>query len=377
MQEKLFEIRQAPVNGGRVRQARELKGLTQALLSDALGVDQAMVAHIERGTKQPGEELLDALSSELQMPVRFFRQGSRPQFPKGSLLFRSKQGIGKRTISQAHAHAEVVFEFVMRLSEKASLIPVRLPNETDPIEAARQVRELLNVPGGPLPNLIRAAEKLGVITIPLPDLRDCDAFAVWAGPLQTYPVIGLVIGKANDRTRMNVAHELGHLILHRNVSSGEQGLEMQAYRFAAELLMPTQDMARDLSSERLTLFRLATLKKSWQVSMQALARRARDLEAISDRQYRYLMQQMSMKGWRTDEPNFTPQQVETPRLIPKLAEVALGLSPSLQTIANDYCLTTDFIAEVLHAPAKANPSDSAKLKSRNADVVAFSKKRKN
>ncbi len=335
-----------------------------------------MVAHIERGRKQPGEELLDAISSELQLPVSFFRQGSRPQFPKGSLLFRSKHGIGKRTISQAHAHAELIFEFVLRLSERASLVPVRLPKETDPIEAAHQVRKVLALPDGPLPNLIRAAEKLGVITIPLPDLKDCDAFAVWAGPLQTHPVIGLVTGKANDRIRMNVAHELGHLILHKDVLSEEQGLETQAYRFAAELLMPTRDITGDLNSERLTLFRLATLKKTWQVSMQALSRRARDLEAISDRQYRYLMQQMSMKGWRTEEPNFTSPQVEMPRLIPKLVEVALGPSPDLHEIANDFCLTEDFITNTLHVSSLPNAQFSVRLKSSNANVVTFTKEKR-
>src|SRR6267378_3903152 len=166
IQDKLFELRRGPVNGRRVRQARELRGLTQAALSEALGYDQAMVAHIERGRKQPGEDLLVALSAELHFPVSFFHQGSPPEFPKGSLLFRSKSGIGKRTISEAHAHAELVFEFILRLADRASLIPVRMSLETDPTEAARQVRKTLNLPDGPLSNLIRAVERLGVITIP-------------------------------------------------------------------------------------------------------------------------------------------------------------------------------------------------------------------
>jgi Zn-dependent peptidase ImmA (M78 family)/DNA-binding XRE family transcriptional regulator len=347
MQEKLFELRQVPINGRRVRQGRELRGLTQAVLSEALGIDQAMVAHIERGTKQPGDELLDALSTELNLPVTFFRQGSPPEFPKGSLLFRSKSGIGKRTISQAHAHAEIVFELVLRLSDRASLIPIRLPIESDPIEAARQVRKTLQLQSGPFLQLVRSIERLGVITIPLPELKDCDAFAVWGGPARTYPVIGMVAGKANDRTRMNVAHELGHLVLHRDLLGGTQELEKHAYRFGAELLMPTNDIAKELSSERLTLFRLASLKKKWQVSMQALARRGRDLEVISERQYRYLMQQISMKGWRAEEPTFGQEPVELPRLIPKLAEVTFGHSIDLQKMANEFCVSKDFVAVLL------------------------------
>lgn len=376
MQEKLFELRRAPVNGHRVRQARELSGLTQAALSEALGIDQTMVAHIERGTKQPSDELLDSLSAELHLPQSFFRQGSPPEFPKGSLLFRSKSGIGKRTVSQAHSHAELVFELVLRLSERASLIPVRLPKETDPIEAARHTRKSLQLPSGPFPNLIRTIERLGVLTIPLPDLKDCDAFAVWAGPGRTYPVIGMIVGKASDRMRMSVAHELGHLVLHQDIVSGTQDLETQAYRFASELLMPAQDISKDFSSEKLNLFRLASLKGKWQVSMQALARRARDLDVISDRQYRYLMKQMSIRGWRTEEPSFGQAEVELPRVIPKLTEVVFGPSPSFQKLANEFHLSADFIKNILGMCHLSTSQNSRKASARAPQPLQFHKKNK-
>jgi Zn-dependent peptidase ImmA (M78 family)/transcriptional regulator with XRE-family HTH domain len=371
MQEKLFEIRHVPVNGDRVRLARELAGLTQAALCEALGVDQTMVAHIERGKKQPSEELLAAISAELRQPTSFFRQGSPPDFPRGSLLFRSKSGIGKRTIAQIHSHAELVFEFISRLSQQASLVPVRLPKETDPIEAARQVRKELGLSSGPLTSMIRAVERLGVITIPLPDHKDCEAFAVWAGPDRACPVLGLVVNKASDRVRMSVAHELGHLILHRNILGGTQELESQAYRFAAELLMPTHDIKQEFDSERLSLFRLAALKRKWQVSMQALARRARDLEAISDRQYRYIMQQMSLKGWRTEEPRFGQQVIEMPRVITKLTEVTVGSNPNLQKLSVDFNLSKDFLTSVLKMCSAQETRYPAREKVRSAEVIGF------
>jgi transcriptional regulator with XRE-family HTH domain len=93
-QEKLFDFRSPPVNGKRIRQARELRGLTQVALADALEIDQTMLAHIERGTKTTCLKLLQALSVELGFPVSFFRQIDSPEFPAGSLLFRSKAGIG-------------------------------------------------------------------------------------------------------------------------------------------------------------------------------------------------------------------------------------------------------------------------------------------
>src|SRR5271155_4224940 len=99
MAEGAFELHFNPVNGQRVRQARELRGLTQTALAELLGIDQTMVAHMERGTKQPSAEVLEHLASELQLSEDFFRQANSPEFPTGSLLFRAKSGIGKRIIA--------------------------------------------------------------------------------------------------------------------------------------------------------------------------------------------------------------------------------------------------------------------------------------
>src|SRR5260370_21615811 len=124
---------------------------------------------------------------------------------------------------------------------------------------------------------------------------------------------------------MSIAHELGHLVLHRYASSGTQEMETHAYRFAAELLMPAASILDHLAVEKLNLFRLAALKSTWGVSMQALARRARELNVINDRQYRYLMKQISMTGWRTNEATLGPPLTpERPPAIRQLFEDVLG-----------------------------------------------------
>jgi Zn-dependent peptidase ImmA (M78 family)/DNA-binding XRE family transcriptional regulator len=372
-QEKLFEFRSPPVNGKRIRQARELRGLTQVALADALGIDQTMIAHIERGTKQPASELLEALAVELEFPVSFFRQTDAPEFPAGSLLFRSKAGIGRKVVAQAHAHTELVFELALRLSASATLIPVKLPICEDAIEGARSVRKATQPEDGPIVNLVRAVERLGVLVVPLPDLKDCDAFAVWAGPNREYPVIGIIVSKSPDRVRMNIAHELGHLVLHKQITGGTRDQESEAYRFAAELLMPASSIIEDLKLERLTLFRLAALKIKWQVSMQALARRARELQVLSDRQYRYLMQQIATRGWRTNEPEFQQLQEEKPRALRRLIEVVFGSKADWKRVGAEVLLGSDFIADIMNACAKfPDQSPNTTRTRRKAQVVRFS-----
>src|SRR5690242_13349968 len=113
MQDQLFEIRLPPVNGARLKQARELRGLTQAALAEAVYVDQTMIAHIERGTKQPNIDLLETLSELLGFPTAFFRQKDPLSMPRGSLLFRSKAVVGKRTIAQAYEHSRLAVELAV------------------------------------------------------------------------------------------------------------------------------------------------------------------------------------------------------------------------------------------------------------------------
>jgi Zn-dependent peptidase ImmA (M78 family)/transcriptional regulator with XRE-family HTH domain len=377
MTANLFEVGVPPVSGERVRQGRELLSITQSTLAEAVGVDQTMIAHIERGAKQPTAELLDAIATTLQLPSRFFRLPTAPELPQGTLLFRAKAGVGKRVLARAHAHAELVFEMAYSLSRRATPIPVTLPRRNDPIESAKAVRAQMGYQeDDPATGLIRAIERLGVIVIPLPHSDDCDAFAVWAGTDREIPVMGLVVGKPADRTRMNAAHELGHLVLHSRFDGGTPLLEREAYEFAAELLMPAAALAGDFAGERLNLFYLARLKAKWQVSMQALARRAKDLAAISDRQYRYIMKQISARGWRTVEPEFTRIRPELPRAVRKMAEVVFGPNATTSQIASEFDLSEAFVDEVMGSfagPPADRPTESKNSQRSRATIIRFKK----
>ena len=58
--------------------------------------------------------------------------------------------------------------------------------------------------------------------------------------------------------------------------------------------------------------------------MQALIRRAYELEIITERAYRYLFEQISWKGWRTREPDSLAVPIEKPRGLREMAELLYG-----------------------------------------------------
>ncbi len=83
-------------------------------------------------------------------------------------------------------------------------------------------------------------------------------------------IIGVNANHHPNRRRFTVAHEIGHLVLHKHIFEGrvhvdkafevkmfrdgrsKQGkdfIEIQANRFAAELLMPTESLKRELKDK--------------------------------------------------------------------------------------------------------------------------------
>src|SRR5205809_214557 len=100
------------ISGDRVRQARELRGLTQSALAERLGVSQAEIALIENGRRSTHEALAEAIAFQVGFPPSFFRQETTVDFPFGSLQFRAHATATARERQVAWRWAQTIFELV-------------------------------------------------------------------------------------------------------------------------------------------------------------------------------------------------------------------------------------------------------------------------
>jgi Zn-dependent peptidase ImmA (M78 family) len=109
----------------------------------------------------------------------------------------------------------------MVLAEGFSEIPVHIPeaSASDPGQAARITRNAFGLsPDTPLTSIINRLERNGVFVFAIPDeIDEHDAYSLWADTEPRKPVIIVSAGKPGDRLRWNVAHELGHLVMHRKL----------------------------------------------------------------------------------------------------------------------------------------------------------------
>ena len=126
--------------------------------------------------------------------------------------------------------------------------------------------------------------------------------------------IAVALGnRPEGRIRFDMAHELGHILLHpwsedlEAITKDEfKARERQANMFASAFLLPRDSFGKDIASYPTDLKYYQFLKNKWKVSIQAMIYRTHQLGIMSDNQYQYLMRQVSKNGWRIKEPGDVP-----------------------------------------------------------------------
>ena len=284
------------MKGERIRQAREISDLTQEKLARLIGITQAALAQLEAGSYAPSDSILAEIAMRTGFDVSFLRREDPPvEFP--AVLYRAQAKVSLKDKARAHRLAQLFFEIVVQLKRRLKEIPVLLPRvDGDPISAARIARNNLGLsPDTPIANIVTSIERAGVLILPLPLAVDgFDGFSCWVGGT---PVICSLAGKIGFRSRFTMSEELGHLIMHHPLRIPVEQADTEARDFAGEFVLPEAAMRREMFAP-VTLASLAPMKNRWRAACQFLAYRAKDLDLVTYNQFRYLMQQMSSRGWR-------------------------------------------------------------------------------
>jgi Zn-dependent peptidase ImmA (M78 family)/transcriptional regulator with XRE-family HTH domain len=314
-------------NSERLTMARQLKGLRKSHLARLIEMSPASVTAWESGAKQPSRATVAKLALALNVEPHFFAGGAPPKTNKPH--FRSLRSTPQLAQDEAEAYGQFVAEITGMLETVVEFPEVLLPDlpvdpkerSLTPEQAGQAAREFFGIAPGPVQHVVRLVERSGVVVVfSEPGVATIDAYSLHSA---TRPII--VLNPVKDdyyRQRFDVAHELGHLIMHHDAEPGGKVAEEQANRFASEFLMPVEDIAASLptSTAGRAWARLAELKEYWGVSLAALLYRARALGIMSDVSYRNAMVRMSQNGWRRAEPGRI-SSVEMPSMLPRAREV--------------------------------------------------------
>lgn len=317
------------VNPAMIMLGRESRGWTQGDLAKAIQTIQGTISKYEAGLLHVTHAHLESISRSLRFDQSFFFLDEQLFGLGGDFLYRKKANVSAKTLRRVQAEANIrniQTRVILRHVDPPDYLdfPAIQPEEVSGrIERlARRVREALRVPRGPIRNVTRTIENAGAIVFTVDFGTDSiDGTNIRSPGLP--PLLFLNKNVSGERHRFNLAHELGHAVMHFSTSLNDA--EDEANHFAREFLMPFDEIRSDLRN--LDLSAAARLKQFWGVSMQAIITQARCLKQITESQYRRMFTQLSVNGFRKEEP--FPLKFEQPELFDSLRNTysgRLGLS---------------------------------------------------
>ncbi|MEZ5086427.1 MAG: helix-turn-helix domain-containing protein [Tessaracoccus sp.] len=280
----------ARVLGGRVRDTRKRKGVTQEELARLVNVDRTVINKIEAGSRKVAALELSDIANALGVQMMTFFQEPTPAV----VAHRSSQGLdtAESKIDAILADIATDVEFVQSLTP---LSPGVIPEAYEPPQSvtdaeamAVRARRLLDVePGAPILDLGRRVEKLGLFVF----ARDLGVDTADAGTVLLNEGGVSLVNSANKvgRRRLAVAHELGHFLVADQytvdwrVVTDEVPREARFDRFARALLLPMEAINTEwtrLTENSETRVAAVKLASMFQVDMSTLSRRLLDLSLV-------------------------------------------------------------------------------------------------
>jgi Zn-dependent peptidase ImmA (M78 family)/DNA-binding XRE family transcriptional regulator len=302
--------------GANLQRLRGMRGLTQEAAADAAGLSRAAYRNLETGLSEPRASTLVALAKALRVsPADLLL----PAPPPPRARFRSKLRLKDRP--------RILHDVGRELDDYASL--ERLVGEARPYlfadfvapdgahrarAAAELVRERLDLGDDPIFDISGLLEdKVGIKVLWLETASD-GFFGLSVAEDGSGPAIVVNVWDriSVERQIFTAAHELGHLLLHRdefNPDEVAEGVdaEREADGFAAHLLMPEPRFTKEWQEVRgLSLFdAVMKIKRIFRVSYRTVLHRL-DEHGLKDVWPRFMAQAKGRLGrplTRTDEPD--------------------------------------------------------------------------
>lgn len=322
----------------RLVEARDSRGLTQVALAEIIGLKSSAVSRWEAGETTPEPDALQALANAVRLPVSFFlrapaQHGERPMFFR--TLASTTQGERRR----ARVRLGWAEDISANLQEWVDLPDVDVPccpaenhrdiRNEDIEEFALECRRRWRLGLGPLTDVLLILENAGIVVVREElGTAKMDGVSHWSD-FDNRPYMLIASDKATAvRSRMDAAHELAHLVLHRHISARTlnnaadfKEIERQAFCFAGAFLMPGETFAAEVASPSLNTF--LALKDRWKVSIGAMISRCSNLGMIENEYEQRVWKHYSARGWRRGEPLDDELPIETPRLLARSVKLLI------------------------------------------------------
>ena len=245
--------------GANIKSARIYRGYTITELAKLTNISKQTLSAYENNKRALTLENKMKLIQILDFPVEFFDKGTIAEIDRQTVFFRAlKSTIEKdrQSLRESLSYIKYVYEV---LEDYVNFPVFNIPNDLldkydfedndNPKiidEITMRLRQFWDISDRPIDNIQDLLERNGIFIIKNYSHNEkIDAFStsfeVNNGSIIHF--IDVLETKSQSRINFDIAHELGHIILHRGLTQEQYSayfnkIEKDANRFASSFLMP-------------------------------------------------------------------------------------------------------------------------------------------
>ena len=340
--------------GERLTEVREARGLAQTALSELTGIKSQSISHYEQGRQSPSPDALAQLCEKLHVPEAYFRR-SYPSYSGVGIFFSAYKPPERATRLKAERRFSWLKEIAAFVRRHVELPVARIPLvAADPETAASQCRAALGIYDEPLSEVVLLLENVGcIIGRSGVDLETEGSYSQWDGDI---PYLMLAEATPPSRLQFDAAHELGHLVMHRETAATQstsaevhRRMENEADRFARAFLLPASTFGHEVWAP--TIDALVSLKKVWNCPISDMILRCGEIGVFDKDQTRRALVNHSRRGWKVLEPHEKEIDAESPRLLARAIRILIdegGKHP--HSVLTDLALAPGDIEDLVGLP---------------------------
>lgn len=390
--------------GEKLQAVRELKGLSRKELADLVNVSEQAIWQYENGYTVPKFEIVNKFKQIFFVKPQFFYTEA---FIKNiatieQIAYRAEDREARKKAKMETTYLDFVSHFILAFEANVeepskTIYHLRQASEKDYYSAstttdkkaiiqhlAEKARIELNVQNNK--ELLYKLEMSGISILEKNMGAEIDAYSVWTK--ENRPLI--ILGnrkKSSVRRNFDLAHELGHLLMHRlidmdSLSKEEHKvIEKEANDFASYFLLPEQEFINDFKQikKKSNPYSYVELKMKYMVSIIALEYRAYKLGLLSFEENRYFYASLNKYNMRQKEPLDEDIPIVQPGKIRALLHFVFeNQLLLLSDFLDKYNIELSFLANLLSIDEEflSKFNDKVRVDYYRSNIIHFSPNRK-
>lgn len=364
--------------GENLTNLRIMHGYSRKQLSEKLNVTEQAIWQYENNYTSPKMQIVNDLKSIFNVKSKFFykndvlkRYFEPENIPVINIAYRSKiMNVISKTQSEAK-HVEYLDSFVNYLTANLTFPTQKIIQLRDEVinylntstddrkvqinKVAKLARQRLGFRNDTNDNLMFLIEKSGVFIFEKPIGEEIDAYSLWTNQNRPFIILGN-LKRSAVRRNFDIAHELGHLLLHFKVEftnldrKEHKSVENEANLFAGAFLLPEESFLEDIKSIDYITNPDAylDLKKKWKTSLQVLGYRAANLGILDSKKHRNFYAALHRKGYLKIEPLDESLPIQKPQKVKSIIDLVAkkGMIDIREMIERDWMAEVQFFYRI-------------------------------